>query len=77
MFGGRQCRGGRSWGFCGGLSWDEGVNAIEGQGILGEAGARREGFCIIEFAVLGGAADGAEADDIFSGGVHVGDHGRE
>ena len=66
----------RYWGFCREFSLYEAVGYLEGQGILGEAGDGQTGFCVIDFAVSEGADDGAEAEYVVGGGVHVNNHGR-
>ena len=78
MFGRRQGQGGRSWGFgCWGLRRNQGVNTFKVQGVLGEAGAGWERFHVIKFVISEGAADGAEAEDVVGGGVHIDDHAVE
>ena len=77
MFGRRRGRGGRYWGFFLEFVRNKGVGARKGQGVLGEAGAGWERFRVIQFSISEGAANGAEADDVVGGGVHVDDHGRE
>ena len=61
----------RSW------NWDQCVDALEGQGVLGEVGDGQEGFCEINIAVSEGADDGAEDNSVVSGGFHFNDHGWE
>ena len=56
------------------MSQNEDINAIKGQVILGEAGAIRTGFRIIDFTVPQGATDGLEADNVVYGGVHIDNH---
>ena len=76
MFIRRLYQGGRAWGFCGGLGRDKGIDAIKKQGFIGEAGAGRTVFRVIELAVSKGAADGAETNNVFRGGLYIDDHGR-
>ena len=77
MFGRRRSQGGRAWGFCGGLGWEKDVDTLEGQGVLGEAGAVWTGFRVIKLAVSEGTANGAEAYDVVGDGVHANNYGRE
>ena len=42
-----------------------------------ELGRYQERFRVIELAILEGAANGVEADDVVGSQVHVNDHGRE
>ena len=56
------------------LSRYEDINSVKGQGIIGESGAGRTCFRVIEFEVPQGATDGSEADNIVYGGFHIDNH---
>ena len=53
------------------LSRYEDINSVKGQGIIGESGAGRTCFRVIEFEVPQGATDESEADNVVCVGVHI------
>ena len=74
MFGRRRRQRSGDWVFGWRLIRDKDIKDVKGQRILGDLGAGKTRFRVIDFLVPQGATDGLEADNVVYGGVHIDNH---
>ena len=70
----RHYQGGKACVFGWRLSRNEDIETIQGQGILGMAGAGQTGFRVINFDIPQSATNGSEADNDVCGIAHIKNH---